>query len=100
MILYNVTVKIELDANDEWVQWMKAEHIPDVLKTGLFVDNRFCRLLSVPEDDGITYSIQYVLKDMATYEKYQSEFAPALQKETQEKFKDKFVSFRTIMEIL
>ena len=32
--------------------------------------------------------------------KYQKEFAPKLQKEHSEKFKDKFAAFRTILEII
>jgi hypothetical protein len=35
---------------------------------------------------------------MAHYEKYQAEFAPALQAETQKYFGGKFVAFRTLME--
>jgi hypothetical protein len=40
MILYNVTVKIEADAQEDWLQWMKSTHIPDVMDTGLFLGYR------------------------------------------------------------
>ena len=33
MIIYNVTVKIEAEAADEWVKWMKEEHMPELMKT-------------------------------------------------------------------
>ena len=36
MILYNVTVKIAKAVHDDWLEWMKTVHIPDVLKTNLF----------------------------------------------------------------
>ena len=41
MILYNVTVKILPEVAEEWEKWMKAEHIPEVMATGLFQWARF-----------------------------------------------------------
>jgi hypothetical protein len=97
MIIYNVTVKIEIRTHDEWLAWMKETHIPDVMATGFFVDHRMMRILEQDERDGITYAIQYRCLEMSTLLKYQNEKAEALQKEHTEKFKDKFVAFRTIM---
>ena len=79
MIMYNVTVKINHHIEQVWVRWMKRIHIPDVLKTGLFTNHKFFRLLSVDESDGITYAIQYFCKDIETYHNYQQNFAPKLQ---------------------
>ena len=62
MILYNVTINIDYDVHDEWLDWMKNKHIPDVLKTGLFIENKICRILA-EEDGGKSYSIQYFLKN-------------------------------------
>ena len=46
MILYNVTVNIDPEVHEDWLDWMKKTHIPDVLNTGLFIDNRFLRVLN------------------------------------------------------
>ncbi|MCO6490485.1 MAG: DUF4286 family protein [Phaeodactylibacter sp.] len=100
MILYNVTVKIDLAAHDDWLAWMKNVHIPDVLATGLFTEHKLCRLLGVDESDGITYAIQYFSPDMETFQEYQQHHAPRLQKEHTERYKDKYVAFRTLMEVL
>lgn len=35
MIIYNVTVNIEHNVHDEWLKFMKDEHIPDVMKNKL-----------------------------------------------------------------
>ena len=40
MILYNITVNIDHDIHQEWLVWMKDIHIPDVLSTGLFIENK------------------------------------------------------------
>lgn len=99
MIIYNVTVNIEDSIQDEWVEWMKNVHIPDVMKTGFFTESRFCRVLA-DEDTGTTYSIQYTCIDMPTLEEYYREHAPRLQEEHAKKYKDKFIAFRTLLEVV
>lgn len=98
MIIYNVTININHDAHDEWLAWMRETHIPDVMKTGLFSESRMLRLIGDEESGGITYAIQYTCASMQDYETYREKFAPALQRATLEKFKDKFVAFRTLLE--
>lgn len=98
MILYNVTVNIAPEVHREWLEWMKNKHIPDVLSTGLFIENRFFRVLTTEEDEGFTYSVQYFLESMEKYETYREVFAPALQAEHTEKYRDQFVAFRTLLE--
>jgi len=99
MIIYNVTVNIDEDVNDEWLQWMKDEHIPDVMKTGLFVGYKMCRIVAFDEG-GNSYSIQYSCQDMKTFHQYQVKHAPRLQEEHKKKFEGKFVAFRTLLEVL
>lgn len=99
MIVYNVTINIEDDVHDTWVRWVKDIHIPMVMDTGLFTEFTFSKLLSRQEDEtGTTYVIQYLAKTMTDYERYQAEFAPALQAETRKLFDGKFVAFRSLME--
>jgi hypothetical protein len=99
MIIYNVTVKINTAVADEWLQWMKAEHIPQVMSTGLFLENHIFKVL-VDEPDGLTYSMQYLCRTMSDYEKYRIDHAPALQSEMLRKYKDHFVAFRTLLELV
>lgn len=99
MILYNVTVNIDDDVHLEWIEWMRKKHVPEVMKTGLFVKNKVCKIID-PQQDGTTYSFQYFCRSIDDYKKYQQEFAPKLQAEHSEKYKDKFVAFRTVMEVV
>ena len=98
--IYGVTVNINHDVHDEWLAWMKEQHIPDVMKTGMFTNHLMCRLLGDAESGGVTYNIQYICNSLKEYQQYQEIFAPALQAEHNEKFKEKFVAFRTILEII
>jgi hypothetical protein len=99
MIIYNVTINIEDDVRDRWISWMKETHIPQVMATGMFIEFRFSKLLDRQEDEtGTTYVIQYLANTLEDYNRYQAEYAPALQAETRKHFDGKFVAFRTLME--
>lgn len=99
MFIYNVTVNIADEAHNEWLKWMKEIHIPDVMKTGCFIDNQILKVLYV-EDEGHTYSIQYKFLEMVDIEKYQKEFAPKLQEDHKKKFDGKYAAFRTLLQIV
>ncbi len=99
MILYNVTISIDPEVHQEWLAWMKEVHIPDVLKTGMFRENKILRVHG-EEEGGLTYAIQYILPDWDHYNRYQEEFAPALQQDHSKKFEGRFAAFRTVLEII
>jgi Domain of unknown function (DUF4286) len=99
MIIYNVTINIENDVREEWLNWMKTVHIPDVMRTGYFLENKICKVL-VDEEQGTTYSIQYTAANINDYEEYKSLHAPRLQKEVSDRYANKFVAFRTILEVV
>jgi hypothetical protein len=98
MILYNVTVNIEKHVEEEWVLWMKKTHIPDVLATGMFSENRFYKILHDSEDGSVNYSVQYFTDSLEKITEYQNKFAQKLQDDVKAKFQDKFVVFRTLLE--
>jgi len=99
MFIYNVTVNVSPDYCEDWLKWMKEKHIPDVIKTGCFVDSRILKVLFV-EDLGNTYSVQYTFLEMADIERYQKQFAPALQAEHKARYGDNYTAFRTVLEIV
>lgn len=99
-ILYNVTVAIDPSVEKEWVQWMDDSHIPDVMATGKFLSHSFQKVVGSENESGITYSIMYVAPNSDTFDDYQRDHAPRLQKEHQLRYNGKFGAFRTIMEII
>jgi hypothetical protein len=99
MIIYNVTVNIENDVREEWLNWMKTVHIPEVMATGYFLENRVCKIL-VDEEQGTTYSIQYTAANMEDLLEYQRLHSPRLQKEHNSRYGTKAVAFRTLLEIV
>ena len=100
MILYNITYNIDHSVHDEWLDWMKNIHIPEAMQSGLFVENRLCRLIGDEDSGGVTYSVQYTCKSMEDFDRYENTFAPVLREQINRKYGDKFVAFRSLLEII
>lgn len=100
MLLYNVTITIDLDVHEDWIRWMRESHIPDVMATGQFLSYRMGKLMGHEHTDAEIYTVQYLVKDMTQLRRYQEEFAPRLQQQTRERYDGKFAAFRTVMEVV
>lgn len=100
MFLYNVTVGIDRDVEEEWIQYMKEFHVPKVLETGMFLSSKMYRVLHDNDDGTTSYSIQYFADSIQKVQRYLEEFAPALINEHRIRFKDKHVAFRTLLQEL
>lgn len=98
MYLYNVTVNIEKDHADRWLEWMKNEHIPQMLATGKFTHARMCKILAAPQDEHPTYAVQYTAESHEAILKYYREDAPGLRSEVIKHFSDKLIAIRTELE--
>ena len=98
MVLYNVTIKVELGIVEAWVEWMKQIHMPDLMATGLFIDCKLYQIMDLDESEGVTFSAQYFCKNLDDYNNYISAFAVLMREKAFQKFGSKFVAFRTVME--
>lgn len=100
MIIYNVTVKVDHSIAAPWLDWLKTEHIPEIIGTGCFTDARILRLLEVDESDGLTYAIQYHAESKALYNRYIREYSEPMRNKGTEKWGEKFVAYRSVMQIV
>lgn len=96
MFVYNVTVNVEDAIHDEWLQWMKEIHIPEVMATNLFESNKIFEVL-VENETGKTYSIQYEYAEMESLQLYQEMYAAKLQADHLKRYGDKVLAFRTLL---
>lgn len=99
MVLYSVTVNVGDDIHEEWIQWMREVHVPDVMNTGCFAMHKIMRLKE-PKQDGHTYSFQYYCESHDKLNEYQTQHAPALRTDVEIRYANKFVAFRTILEVI
>lgn len=99
MLIYNVTVSIDQQIEQDWLQWMRSTHIPEVLQTCCFLECRLSRV-NGEEEGGCTYSVMYLAPSEVAYERYQSEFAPKLQDAHTLRYNGKFAAFRTTLHVI
>lgn len=100
MIVYNITLKIDPAIEEAWLQWQQQEHIPDIMASGQFSQWKMFRLLEQDETDGLTFVIQYFAPTLENYYRYIDEFAPVLRQKAFDKWGDRFIAFRTVMEVV
>ncbi|HEV3410334.1 MAG TPA: DUF4286 family protein [Chthoniobacterales bacterium] len=97
MIIYSVNIAIERSVESEWLEWMSRVHVPDVLRTGCFIEARIFRVLENGAEEA-KYAIQYHCRSLEQYEQYRDNFAPALQKAHSERFGGRFRASRQLLE--
>lgn len=98
MLIYNVTITVDNDVRPQWLHWMKTEHMPAVLSTGLFTGYNLFKV-RVSEEQGTTYSAQYACENDDKLNEYNQLYAPLLKQQGKDKFGDKFTAFRTVLEL-
>jgi len=99
MIIYNVTVNVDENIVDDWLKWMQEIHIPEVMETGIFIKSQINRVI-VQRDTGYTYAVAYTCRNMKDLHQYQIKFAPGFQKKHNERYGEKAIAFRTLMELI
>lgn len=99
MYIYNVTINIEESIHQQWLKWMKTEHIPAMLDTGKFSKALMTQVQIEEEMGGVTYSVQYRTDSKATLEKYYAEDAEKLRAQSKP-FEGKFIAFRTELAVI
>lgn len=100
MIIYNITIKVEKQIADDWLQWMLNEHINDIMQTKCFVDFKLVRLLDVDDSEGPTYAVQYYAESKSDYNRYIQLHSSEMRKRSFDKWKDQFIAFRSVMEVV
>ena len=99
MFIYFISVYVSLELVDEWLKWMKDTHIPNVMKTNIFISANINRVIS-KSDTGITYAIAYKCQTLKDLQRYEITFARKIRNEYNLKYAQSAPTFRTIMEIL
>jgi len=100
MFIYNVTTKIDHTIQQAWLQWIKEEHIPDIISTGCFTKATVLHLLELDDSEGPTYAVQYVAESKALYNRYINKFAPVMRQKAIDKWGSKFIAFRSVMQVI
>lgn len=98
MLLYNITTGIDKEIENEWVSWMRGQYIPAVMSTDMFVDWKMFKVLHDQDENTVSYSVQYFSETIEQVVQFVEQIEPELNKELQRRYKDRHVSFRTLLE--
>jgi hypothetical protein len=98
VIVYNITFNIDDTVEKDWLTWIKNEHIPDILATGLFSTYKLFRILVEEELGGKTYALQFFAQSLDEIKLYQLRYKQMFDQMHQKKFGGKYVDFRTVLE--
>ena len=99
MILYNVTIIMDEEIHQDWLNWANTHHINEVMNTGCFVSYRILKVLDSP-NEGLTYCIQYIADSLENYNEYIQKYLSRHQAGTPDQFLNKLVNFQTVMEFI
>jgi len=95
MVIYNVTTHIEASVEQEWLQWMKVKHLPDMLATKKFIQSKIFKIVNQEDQGGVSYAVQYHCENKTLLDHYIKEDAAQLRKEGEVKFGNRILYFRT-----
>lgn len=100
MIIYNETTKVEHNIAAAWLEWMKEEHIPAIIRTGCFTHATILEVIETDNTEGPTYAVQYHADSKALYNQYIREHSTALRKDAFDKWGNQFISFRSVLQVV
>jgi hypothetical protein len=97
MLIYNETFIIDDTMNDEWLAWIKTNHIPSVLGTGAFDGYKMYTILDSP-NEGITYCLQFTTDTVERYSDFYYKHLENIHAAHNKQFEERFALFHTLME--
>lgn len=100
MFIYNVTIKVERSIHDAWLQWLKEEHVPELINTGCFTHAVILHLLEADDEEGVTYAVQYHAESKALYNQYIQKHAEEMRNKGFAKWGNQFIVYRTLMQVV
>ena len=100
MIVYNVTTKLTHAIRQSWLQWIKEEHIPELINTGCFTHATVLQLLEIDDSEGPTYVVQYFAESKSQYNNYIEKYSSRMRQQTIDKWGDQFIAFRSVMQVI
>ncbi|WP_300244178.1 DUF4286 family protein [Massilibacteroides sp.] len=98
MIVYNTTFHIDNEILDEGVTYLKEVYMPKASANGFLLNPFLRKVLHDSEDDGVSFSVQFHVKNMDTLNFWLESEGRALQQELVGRFGRKIVGFTTLLE--
>lgn len=99
MYIYNITFNIEPEIEKEWLNYIKEQFIPKMLKSGL-LNKSITSKIQVDEAQGNSYSIQFMTDNQDKLKTFIKEELYPILNELHLKFSPKMVYFATELDVI
>lgn len=95
MFIYNVTTHVEPTVEQDWLKWMKEDHLPKMIQTGHFQQAKLFKVITDQDHGGISYAAQYHCNSHKEYQEYINLHADQLRQNALDRFGNAILAFRT-----
>lgn len=93
-------MKVNRNIVEEWMNWQKQEHLPEIISTGMFDDYRMYHLIEHDDEESQTFTVQFFTSSIEKYNQYLSEFAFRFRDKALAKWGNQFTGFRSVMKLV
>lgn len=100
MLIFNTTYQVTTNHTENWIQWIKTEHIPFMLKSEVFIEPQITKIVGSEDETGTSFSVQFKINDMDTLVLWHNQYAIEFQDKVSSKFGTEVVFFSTVLELL
>ncbi len=100
MIIFNTTYNASNDSAVPFIKWLRTRYIPFATESGELKDARLAHLMVENDGKSNSFSLQFVVENVDTLEKWYHKYGAELVHELEEKFGQKVVGFTTIMTVM
>ncbi|GAB3919973.1 DUF4286 family protein [Mucilaginibacter myungsuensis] len=97
MIVYNETYVMDPAIEQEWLDFMRNDQIPAIMKYGWFNTYKILTILDSP-NEGVTYCVQFTTDKLSNYDFFKRQHLQNFHLKHNAKFENKFVLFNTVMQ--
>ncbi|MEY3689537.1 MAG: hypothetical protein RIT37_1099 [Bacteroidota bacterium] len=85
---YEVTMEVDSSIAEEWVEYMRSEHIPEVMTTGVFTSCQFLRIIEPAKEGFDSFRITYEAENLSAIQAYRADLSPELRRKHDERYGD------------
>lgn len=97
MFLYNLTIHIEWPAQEEFLNWIKLEVLPELMEKNYFQSFQLMELLGMDEKEGNTYALQLSAESIGGYNRFMEIYQENFFKKFSHKWGEKCFIFPSLL---
>ncbi|NDV69225.1 DUF4286 family protein [Dysgonomonas sp. 25] len=98
MIIFNTTFHLEDEIHDEGLAFLRQTYIPSAAGSGFLLQPRLARIHRQHEEGGVSYSLQFHVKNVDVLNHWLTTDGHALQQQLAQRFGNKMLGFVTVLE--